>query len=574
MNPTEYRLQEPMLSYPDIYPRTSVPEDTNPRLAAILHLHGEHLWEAALRLDARGVSRTACTGPADVLARLARADPHPRGAFTQWLVNTYVRGGMRLEDCGKARETLELFMARRAFLPRDQRDLGQHATLAGVWNSVAPDAAAETPISNREMKRRLRDEARRESDILLEREDGLTVVVPMSIRAARWWGRGTRWCTAADKDNAYREYDEDAPLIVIVMPDGAKIQMFASSSDFQMMDASDAPVTANAAEKMWDTLRPLVEWALSRNGGALQVVPEIYRTRETYMKAVSTSGARLHDVPRAMRDQAMCLAAISDNPHVMRSVPVEMITREICMHALDAGPHGVSQIPHDIMDREMWLHAIGISSGFLKYMPSHMLDRDMMLASVRQWGHLAEVPVEHRDAEICREAVRVNGWSIIHVPNRLLTRELCAIATASNPGLLEHIPARFRTRAMWLLAVTHDGGMLDRLSRSERDREICLAAVRSRGSALRWVPRTENDLEMCLAAAECSDLDMEFVPEAFRDQVAAAMPPREAYPQFWNDDPTRSWNDDPTRSWKDQELDGLREALLELLPSAPSAMRR
>ena len=173
-----------------------------------------------------------------IFATYREADPTPTGACLQWLIRQAIAGDMPAEDLPQARETLEAFLAYKRRLPAEQRDLGRHKHLGSVWKAVEPFVQENAPVSGKDEDRRERDAVRAESTIVLE-QDGWIVAIPRTERAAKWWGRGTRWCTAADDSNMFDHYAGDGPLVVFVHPDGAKFQWHGPSNQF--MDAADEP---------------------------------------------------------------------------------------------------------------------------------------------------------------------------------------------------------------------------------------------------------------------------------------------------------------------------------------------
>jgi len=124
--------------------------------------------------------------------------------MTAWLVRQYAEGSLRLEDLGTANDTLEMFQRYAPRLLEGKRDLGRHQNLAEVWQAVIGHAQAEEQcLSGKAQKALDRDKAYAESRILRQDPDGFTIAVPLTEFAARWWGKGTRWCTAAERDSDF-----------------------------------------------------------------------------------------------------------------------------------------------------------------------------------------------------------------------------------------------------------------------------------------------------------------------------------------------------------------------------------
>jgi len=272
------------------------------RLRWALERYG-HLLAEALGKDNSAEARdlrvlSEAEIPAQVIQLLMeRADPTQAKTMTAWLLKQYVAGKLRLEDTGTAYETLEMFERHSPHLPTEQRDIGRYPDLASAWKAVLPLATeAKETISGKAQKALDRDKAYAESRILRQDQDGFTVAVPLTEFAAKWWGRGTRWCTAAEKDNRFGQYHKDAPLIVVVIPElkeQGKFQLWFTAKDIQFMDAADNEVSDAIIEENWGRFEPLVQASFVRNGKMLKWFPEHLRTEALCRTAVAQNGRAL-----------------------------------------------------------------------------------------------------------------------------------------------------------------------------------------------------------------------------------------------------------------------------------------
>ncbi|MTH94647.1 hypothetical protein, partial [Roseibium sp. RKSG952] len=157
--------------------------------------------------------------------------PGTRNTANGWF-NSWLRGGFLAEDLPKARETLELFSKYRTRLGGSERDIGQYQTLADIWKVVKRfnDAdLVDAPLSGKQKRLKDKEQAYAEALVLLDEPD-CTVAVPMTVEAAKWWGRGTRWCTSAESNNAFLNYHLEAPLIVIDLKSAGKFQLWVTKS--------------------------------------------------------------------------------------------------------------------------------------------------------------------------------------------------------------------------------------------------------------------------------------------------------------------------------------------------------
>jgi len=525
-----------------------MPFEGSPRLARILALHGEALAAVAI---AREGSNADSVDPAGLLLTLAEADPSRNKSATQWLVLTYIAGGFLLEDLDKARDTLLIFSRHRRRLREDARDLGRYRTLADVWKAVKPFEETETPAttSGRQTRFLDRERARAESEIIFEGEDGFTVAVPMTEFAAKWWGRGTRWCTAASKNNAFAKYHAVAPLVVIILPGEGKFQLFAASPGFScyFMDSDDKEADPETVRRWWSRLRPVFEWAIIQNGFALTLIPETLRDYGLCMKAVLNPGTRttLAYVPEELRTPEICMEAVRRNGVELSQVPDALLNLEITLEGVRQHKEAVAFVHAKLERRNVYMEAVLHDGEALEFIPARSRTRRLCLAAVRQNGEaLAYVPEKHLDYAMCLEAVSRTGSALSHVPETFRDLEMCKVAlavAASGDGVLcwvpedlmdygmcldairdkgeslLFVPYQFRDYSLCLEAVQRIGGALNFVPEELRNESLCLEAVRNDGSALAYVPVGLRTYELCREAVRCKPGDTPLRPEVVKN---------------------------------------------------------
>lgn len=531
-----------------------------------------------------------------LLQRFAAADPSRNKSATQWLVFTYIAGGFLLEDLPKARDTLVAFAQHRKRLPAPERDLGRYRTLANLWKAVKPFVGEEAPppASGREARRHDRTRARAESEILFEGDDGFIVAVPMTEFAARWWGRGTRWCTAADRNNAFDGYHKSGPLIVIVLPGGRKMQLHVTDDLVQLMDEDDSPVSNDVVEHWWRLVGFVFRWAVKQSGLALREVPVRHRDRETCFTAVRQNGMAFRYVPLQLQqgdreihfeavgregivlswipiqchDHTLFLEAVRQNGLALEHIDPDKLDREICLEAIRQTGYALYHVPFAFLDREFCLEAVKRSGGALKHVPVSHRDRALCLEAVRQEGMaLSDVPMELRDRGLCLEAIkqagnaldhvpdklrdrsmcleavrsRQNTYSLTAVPDRLLDREICFEAVRSNGHSIRSVPDGMISDGLCLEAVRENGEALNGVPQHMRSPAICMEAVMGDGYALKYTPEGLRTYDLCLAAVTREPNALKFVPEKFRKDLRAVVGDQ--------------------REWTKEILDDLRECL-------------
>ena len=117
--------------------------------------------------------------------------------------------------------------------------------------------------------------------------------------------------------------------------------------------------------------------------------------------------------------------------------------------------------------------------------------------SGKQRRHRSNVdPEPLRTLEICRAAVKQNGWALEYVPEPLLTQEICRAAVKQNGWTLKYVPESLQTPELCLVAVFEEGCALVFVHEPLRTLEICRAAVEQNGRVLRYVPEPDRKIDV------------------------------------------------------------------------------
>ena len=493
-----------------------------------------------------------------VFQRFRESDPSPTGSCTQWLIRLAAAGRLPAEDLPKARETLAAFLAYKRRLDADARDLGRYDTLGAVWRAVEPFAAANAPVSGKDEERRERVAARAESTILLE-EDGLTVAIPRTERAAKWWGRGTRWCTAADDANMFKEYNDVAPLVVFVLPDGRKFQGHAGDYDVQFMDAADEDADFRTELRPWGRLlverlpglvcamthhpevwksrysvwghriggddrrsavldygapyqlRPIQSWSegdlliiAQRDPDVLEDLKPHQKTRAVCRAVIDKHGYHLRDVPEALRDAEMCWAAVRQNaPSALEAVPVDLRTRDLCLEAVRHNGNALRHVPEALRDEEMLMTAVTSAGSALLLIPKEARTRELTYAAVGSEGrmYLVAAPPEFRTTELALKALECDKEVFFDLPVEMRSEDFQREAVRRNPLLIGYVSESLIDDEMAQAAVRANPKALLLTPWKDRSRALCLEAVLADPHVVGGVPNELLDDAFCRTLA-------------------------------------------------------------------------
>lgn len=181
-----------------------------------------------------------------LIGAFEKLDPTPHKEYTQWLCKTYAAGlGVvtKYEDfASRGSSALERFqkLKIKKQLKPEHKDINRFKSMQDFEQTVATYPEPQEVIV---------DKGKAE---LVYSDDSLRVITPMDEQAAKYYGQGTTWCTAAKNNNAFTRYHQKGYLYIILptkpATPGEKYQFHFEEGQF--MNASDSPLTSEG----WDSL--------------------------------------------------------------------------------------------------------------------------------------------------------------------------------------------------------------------------------------------------------------------------------------------------------------------------------
>jgi hypothetical protein len=543
-----------------------------PRLRYIADKFGSTLFDA---VKTRESKNSLITQDSDnLIIEFSNADPTPGKRRTQWLVKTYIADTkFKLEDLGRAQAALTAFERFQQKLPVEQRELNHLSTLSDLENLVEPfikveaKARLERDLSSatgRELRRLEEWKARDESLILQEGEGLPTIAVPITQFAARWWGRGTKWCTASENSNVFNCYYEDAPLIVLIDTDGAKFQMFVREDEIQLANAEDNDILKQEAGKRWKSLKHLLLWAATINIDALvyiptrclnkklckialcqdaiEFLPKKYRNEDFYQEIITHQGKALFQIPEAQITKELCRLAVTNDGSALEYVPNKYRTKDICHIAVAQCGWALELVSKKYQTMTLYNIAVTQSGNALGYVPKEYRTAELCHIAVEQhpdaYKHvpkkirskklwhtilsknglaLEDVPKTFLTEKFCWLAVRQNGLALCYVPEHYCTADLCRVAVEQNGGALAYVPTIHLTADLCHKAILENNGIsLYDMPKKYRTPELCHLAVQQNWAALEAVPTKHCTLEICKLAVAQNGLVLEHLPRRHR----------------------------------------------------------
>lgn len=162
--------------------------------------------------------------PREVVNKLMHADPTRGSKYLNWLTKMYIAGQFGMKDATRIKHELAEF--ERTHSKLEVKDINQYQSMDQLFQAVAPhhnDDSTGTNNSNRERMFA-------ESDIIYKDKD-FSILSPRTENAAKYFGRGSAWSTAADEDNKFAEHHEASPVYILVDSRGKKYQMWFPSAE-------------------------------------------------------------------------------------------------------------------------------------------------------------------------------------------------------------------------------------------------------------------------------------------------------------------------------------------------------
>ena len=169
-------------------------------------------------------------------------DPTRNNQYTVWILKQWIDAKLRFEDYSRVNRALTTFDKIKPQLRKDNvdRDINNYN-----WSSLQDLVEKyHEEVSGKEIKREELERVKTESKILYNGPDG-KLVIPKTEFASCFWGRGTRWCTAATEgQNYFDDYNSSGKLYIWIDKEYGKFQFHVDGEmgELQFMNAKDEQI--------------------------------------------------------------------------------------------------------------------------------------------------------------------------------------------------------------------------------------------------------------------------------------------------------------------------------------------
>ena len=351
-----------------------------------------------------------------------------KGKYARFLIEAFLNDKFLEEDLvgglnSTVGQAISLFDKHKHKLPVHERSVYAldkktqtplYQSPGDLWNSVKQ---YQGELSGKELKREEQEQVYRETEFVYKDEEtGFQIISPLTKESAQWWGKGTRWCTSAEKNNMFYNYAKDAPLLILLIPDnignGDKLQLWNNNDDIQFMDENDNRVSLEYIEQHWSLLEPICLWL-----NTLKYIPLLFKTKELCKLAIQRNGLDLRFVPENFKTKELFKIAVKQNGMTLDYIPEDLRTKELCELAVIQNGWALEFVPDKYKTKELCAIAVQNNGWALLFVPSELKTKEMCELAVKNDGRALDyVPKEHKDYNFCMEAIKNNGKVLQWVP--------------------------------------------------------------------------------------------------------------------------------------------------------------
>jgi ankyrin repeat protein len=195
-----------------------------------------------------------------------KSDSSGRFGYLKWILEGYIDGGNHLlEDIqSQMASTLTEFdsLKKRGLLKGI--DYFKYCGLYGCRRKNADQLGLLSLVEpfQKNLSKSAIEQHQKQNAELLYQNDQIMIIHPKDKEAAIYYGKGTRWCTSAQKgENMFQSYNKEGPLYIIIPKkptrDREKYQLHLQTTS--LMNELDGPMSKEDYLKYYDSLNQFIE---------------------------------------------------------------------------------------------------------------------------------------------------------------------------------------------------------------------------------------------------------------------------------------------------------------------------
>lgn len=169
--------------------------------------------------------------PEAIISALSKGDPQ-NGKNLNAIIKWYIysnksdhsggidRGPFMMEDIEtKVKSALTLFFKFKSKI--EVKDLGRYKAIQDLWIVTDPLEGEKEILSKSQVEKVIKSDTKK----IIDTPD-FKVIIPKTEAAAQYYGKGTKWCTAAEDNCMFNDYNNQGPLYIIIAGSGENAKKF------------------------------------------------------------------------------------------------------------------------------------------------------------------------------------------------------------------------------------------------------------------------------------------------------------------------------------------------------------
>lgn len=455
-----------------------------------------------------------------------------------WVAKQYGDMQFYYGDTYKVKEALEKFdkyKNKKALIDNQtlrSNDLNKYSYRILVQDLDQIDDSDITNLGTSTRKKAI-EKGKDEAEIAYEDNDWI-VIVPKTQAAAMYWGKNTKWCTAADsKNNMFNTYNKKGPLFIAINKNNPKEKYQACFEAGEYKDIND---NDNRVPEGTGVFKFLKNEAKNRN--ALKNYwwwfKEDEITDEMMLDALKKVKIQFGNIDYNSNDICLTVDRIFYNRN-------EQMSEDFIKKAVTANPKFIRNI--DNPSPEVQLIYLNWVWNQIKHRShEYLFDKDDMYAinnyiqnglSDEAKAFIEKVKAEeqekHRQKQTDEYMEYAKDGRLDRIPEEERTYDIYLTAVKAERPYhkvkLDEIPNEFKDRQMYQAYLENNliYGVLREIPKQYLTKKLCLAAVKANKWNFLDVPDDFKTLEMCKATATNDgyyDSDIwKAIPEQFKPYI-------------------------------------------------------
>ncbi|MCS7316831.1 MAG: hypothetical protein NZZ41_00715 [Candidatus Dojkabacteria bacterium] len=446
--------------------------------------------------------------------------------YMKWIVQRYVTDNLGLYEDVMSKVIPGLLkydsLKRKNKLRSDHKDINQIKNIDQLLD-ILDEYQEEKTDSRSEEEKRIEQEFYSSGEAeLIYNDPQVKVVVPKTEKASCYFGRNTRWCTAATKSKNYFDaYNKKGPLyIVLIKKENKRYQFHFQTNQFR--DEQDKSINPNSlADKypiLWKIFTPIAEKYetifLNKNPSEESQIKSIERWSHNFIYIKNPSeGAQLKAIencPYFIRhiknpSEKVQLAAVRKNGLTIKFIknPSENVQLEavrnnglalqyirnpsekVQLEAIRNDPYAIEFIENP--SEEFQLEAINKTPYVLKYIENPF--EKVQLKAVKQNSSLIKI-IKNPSEKVQLMAINDNPITIVFIKNP--TEKVQLEAVKKNAIVIKYIENP--SEKVQLEAVKKDATVIRYIKNPSE--EIQLEAVKKNAIVIKYIEYSSEKVQL------------------------------------------------------------------------------